>query len=376
MDQATLEKLIRSKKLATPLLVFAGPEVFLKEKAFALMAQNLIPVEDQSENVTRVVSNARELPETLNLLFSFSFNPSPRLFFIQEIDQVPAKQRKDFLDRLHKGGIPADALIVFAISDNRIATEIATKFKEKSEKIDFWAPFANQLGAWVKREAAELGAEISAEAADLLIELAGSDLALLHQELTKLALGASGGKIGLIDVKSGVAYLRQDTVFDFLELFGRRNPVKAIRCLDSLISRGEAPQKLWFMLCRQLREFRIFHEATIDRPDLFEPVAALLRKYRQFADKSDFKANQEKKNLLAEIQALAEEMPETLAKATNLKSQPKLRNLHLALNFSYSELIRTWPQMLATDLHLKSGAPDLRTALQNFVAAILIEKPA
>ncbi|MDD3148450.1 MAG: DNA polymerase III subunit delta [Candidatus Riflebacteria bacterium] len=376
MDQATLEKLIRSKKINTPLLVFAGPEVFLKEKTFALMVQSLVPAEDRSENVMRVTSNARELPETLNLIFSFSFNPSPRLFFIQEIDAVPAKQRKEFLDRLHNGGIPTETLIVFSVSDNRIGSEIITKFKQQSEKIDFWAPFANQLGAWVKREAAELRADISAEAADLLIELAGSDLALLHQELTKLAQGATAGKISLNDVKSGVAYLRQDTVFDFLEFFGRRSPVKAMRCLDSLISRGEAPQKLWFMLCRQLREFRLFHEVLIDRPDLFEPVSALLRKYRQFADKSDFKANQEKKNIIAEIQALAEQIPETLVRATGLKSQPKLRNLYLALNFSYSELIKTWPQMLATDLHLKSGAPDLRTALQNFVAGILIEKAA
>ena len=376
MDAATLEKLVRSRKLPTPLLVFSGPEAFLKEKVFALMAQTLVPPEDQPDNIHRVVSNAKELPDTLNMLFSFSFNPSPRLFYIQEIDSVPAKQRKDFLDKLMQGGIPADTFIVFAVDDNRIGTEIAGKFKQQSERIDFWAPFANQLGAWVKREATELGAEITPEAADMLIELAGSDLALLHQELSKLALGSRGGRIGINEVKTGVAYLRQDSVFDFLEFFGRRNPVKCLRCLDSLINRGEAPQKLWFMLCRQLREFRLFQETVLDRPDLLEPVAALLKKYRQYADKSDFKANQEKKNIIAEIQSLAEEMPEALVKATSLKSQPKLRNLHLAMNFSYNELVKAWPVMLATDYHLKSGAPDARTALQNFVAGMLTDKPA
>jgi len=43
MDTQTLEKLIRSKKLITPLLVFSGPETFLKEKAFALMVSSFIP---------------------------------------------------------------------------------------------------------------------------------------------------------------------------------------------------------------------------------------------------------------------------------------------------------------------------------------------
>lgn len=376
MDAITLEKLLKSGKLITPLLVFSGPEAFLKEKAFGMMARYLVPAEFQAENVTRVISNARELPETLNLLFSFSFNPSPRLFYIQEIDVVPAKQRKDFLDRLQQGGIPADSFIVFSVADNRIGSEIAAKFKQQSDRIDFWAPFANQMGAWVKRETAELGAEITAEAADLLIELAGSDLALLHQEITKLALGCAGGKIGTAEVRGGVAYLRQDTVFDFLELFGRRNPVKCLRCIESLINRGEAPQKLWFMLCKQLREFRLFHEMILDRPDLFAPVTELLKKYRQLADKSDFKANQEKKNIIAEIQSLAEEMPEAIVKATGLKSLPKLRNLHLALNFSYNELIKAWPAMLDTDLNLKSGAPDTRVTLQAFIAGILTDKPA
>lgn len=375
MDQATLEKLIKSGKLIAPVYVFAGPEAFLKDKVFAMMAQKLVPAEDQAENITRVVSNGKELPETLNQIFSFSFNPCPRLFYIQEIDSVTAKQRKEFIDRLHQGGIPASTFIIFAVGDARIATEIAAKFKQQSERIDFWAPFANQLGAWVKRETAELGAEISSEAADLLIELAGSDLAMLHQEITKLAMGAGGGKIGLAEIKNGVAYLRQDTVFDFLEAFGRRSPAKALRCLESLINRGEAPQKIWFMLCRQMREFRLFHEVTIDRPDLFEPVVSSLRQYRQFADKSDFKANQEKKNILAGIQELAAEMPEPLIKATGLNHQGKLRNLHLALNFSYSELIKAWPLILTTDLNLKSGAPDARTTLQNFVAGILTDKP-
>ena len=151
MDTQTLEKLIRSKKLITPLLVFSGPETFLKEKAFALMVSSFIPRDDQADNVSRVVSNAKELPETLNLIFSFSFNPSPRLFYIQDIDATPAKQRKEFLDRLQQGGIPADTLIVFSVNDGRIATEIVAKFKGQADKIDFWAPFANQLGTWVKR---------------------------------------------------------------------------------------------------------------------------------------------------------------------------------------------------------------------------------
>lgn len=335
------------------------------------MAQSLVPEEDRRDNVTRAGSSARELPDLLQQIFSFTFNSSPRLFLVQDIDTATAKQRRDFLDKLSQGGIPADTFIVFMLSDARTATEIAGKFKQQSERIDFWAPFANQLGAWVKRQTSELGAEISNEAADFLIELVGSDLATLHQEVGKLALGSRGKKIGLAEVKAGVAYLRQDNIFDFLEAFGQRNRVRALRCLETMLNSGEAAQKIWFMLSRQLREFRLLHSLLRDRPDLFEPVFAILRRYAQIAGKSDFKANQEKKNLLAEIQQIAGSMPETLAKAASLQQTGKLRNLYLVLNFSYTELSAATGRIIETDLAFKSGMADPGASLQRFTAEFL-----
>jgi len=374
LDLATFEKQLKGEKIGNPVLIFAGPEHFLKEKSFSDMTQSLVPETDRQDNVVRTGSNAKELPDTIQQIFSFSFNASPRLFLIQEIDTATAKQRKDFLERLSQGGIPASTVIVFTVTDSKVAGEIAGKFKQQSDRIDFWAPFANQLGAWVKRQTVEQGAEITNEAADHLIELVGSDLAILHQELSKLALSSRGKKIGLTEVKSGVAYLRQDNIFDFLEAFGQRNAVKAIRCLESLLARGEAAQKIWFMLCRQLREFRLLHALLRDRPDLFESVFSLLRRYSQFAGKSDFKANQEKKNLLSEIQQLADLMPETLTKAAALRQSGKLRNLYLALNFNYFELTAATQEIIETDLAFKSGISDPGAALQKFTASFLVSQ--
>lgn len=376
MDISGLERHIKNRKLPNPVLIFSGPEEFLKEKSFKEISRSLIPESDHPDNVIRVVCVAKELPELLNRIYSFSFNPSPRIFFIQEIDAIPAKARKEFLDRLQNGGIPLDTILIFNVSDNRTATEIAGKFKQQADKIDFWAPFANQLSAWVKKEAAELKCEISQEAADLLIELAGSDLSLLYQELNKLALACNGKKITLSEVKSGVSYLRQDNIFDFLEAFGQRSPVKTVRCIESLLNSGEAPQKIWFMLCRQIREFRLFHEIAAARPDLFENVVSALRQYGQIAAKSDFRANQEKKNLISKIQELCEEFPVTLTEKTGMKSPAKLKNLYLALNFERQELINCWPKIIQTDLHLKSGAMDARSVLQNFVAEMLTNRPS
>ena len=372
MDLQTFEKSVKSNKLINPVFVFSGPEDFLKQKAFSLLAKTFVPIEEQSDNVNKIVCNGKELPELLNLIYSFSFNPSPRLFFIQDLDEVTSKQRKEFLGKLKNGGIPVETILVFAVKDAKVATEIMTALKQQAEKVDFWAPFANKLNDWIRKETSELGSEIAIDAADQLIELAGSDLALLHQEITKLSLAKPGAKITLSDVNNSVAYVKQDTVFDFLEAFGRRQLAKSLRILEALNNRGEPMSKIWFMLVKQIREYRLFHALCEDRPDVFYPVMVQLRKYKLYADKSDFRANQEKKNILTEIQNLAEEMPDYLVKVSNLKFQNKIKSLYMALNFSLPELTSLWGKMIELDSKLKSSVPDPLAAMQSFVAEVLI----
>lgn len=374
MDLQTFEKLVRSAKLPNSVYVFAGPEVFLKQKTFSLIANALVPPEEQSENVNKIVCNGKELADLVNLIYSFSFNPSPRLFFIQDIDEVTAKQRKEFLEKLKNGGVPVETILVFTVKDTKVAAELVSAFKQQSEKIDFWAPFANKLGEWVRKETVELGAEMAPDAAEQLIELAGSDLALLHQEITKLALAKPGSKILLADVNKSVAYVKQDTAYDFIDAFCKRQSSKALIILEALNNRGEAVQKLWYMLVKQIREFRLLHALYSDRPDVFEPLMFQLRKYRTVADKSDFSSNQAKKNILAEIQKLSEYMPDGLVNALNLRYPNKIKTLYLALNFSLPELVSFWDKMIEFDVGLKSGVPDPLASLQVFVADILCGK--
>ncbi|MBQ3644428.1 MAG: DNA polymerase III subunit delta [Candidatus Riflebacteria bacterium] len=371
MDIQSFENLIKTRKLVCPVYVFSGPEVFLKQKTFNLLAKVYVPKEEQSENVNRIICNGKELPDLINLIYSFSFNPSPRLFYIQDLDEVTSKQRKEFLEKLKSGGVPIETIIVFAVSDSKVATEINSAFKQQSDKIDFWAPFANKLNDWIRKETAELGSEIAIDAADQLIELVGSDLALLHQEITKLALAKPGSKILLADINNNVAYIKQDTPFDFLEAYGKRNTAKSLRILEALYNRGEAIQKIWFMLIKQIREFRLFLALCQDRPDIFKPILTLLQKYRLYAEKSDFKSNQEKKNILSDIQTLAEDMPGPLVEATNLKFQNKLKSLYMALNFTLDELTALWTKMIEFDSKLKSGVIDPLAAIQVFVAESL-----
>jgi DNA polymerase-3 subunit delta len=365
MDIASFEKQIAQGKILCSVFIFAGPEEFLKERMLARFTEKFVAKEDQSENIFRIeCKNTSSLSE--ETIYSFSFNPSPRIFLLQNFESINSASRKKFVAALCKKGIPTNTFIIFLTTETRISQELARAFKTEAEKIDFWRPFENQLPGWVKKEAAELGGKISSEAADLLIELTGSNLGVLYQELKKLVISASKKTIDADMVKTNVSYLRQDSVFDFLNNFARKDTKKALRALETLIDQGEAPQKIWFMLCRQLREFRLLHKLRVDRPDLFKEVFEILQNYALISNKTDFKANQSKKNLLAKIQQLAANMPEHIVKSLSLTNPAKLKNLYLATSFNISELNKALPMLVETDLKLKSGVPDAKACLQAF----------
>lgn len=371
MDANAFDAQIKSGNPLRPVLIFSGPEEFLKERALQKILQKFVAPEDRVENFSRIDCSGRDSAVSADQVFSFSFNPSPRFFFYNNFHNLNAAARKAFLNQLAQAGIPSNTFLIFSTSDAKVTAEIAAAFKQQSEKVDFWRPFENQIPQWVKKEAGELGGRLNNDAAELLIELAGSNLAILFQELGKLIIAANGKPVSAEQVKKSVRYLNQDSVFDFLNNFGCRRTKEALRALEVLINGGEAPQKIWFMLCGQLREFRLLHEMVIDRPDLFSEIAEFLRQYGRIADKTDFKSNQEKKNLISRIQQSADSFPPILAEAVSLKNPNKIKNLHMAMNFHYSELVKSWPLLVSTDLLLKSGVPDPRATLQTFTVRFL-----
>lgn len=374
MDINSLEKLINSKSLSKPIYIFSGPEFFLKNKMFSLMVDSFVPKEDQKDNVFKYICDTKSLNEATNQFNSFTFNLSPRFFYLQDFDNIPTKQRKPFYDTILNNGIPQNTYLIFTTNETKTATDIFSKLKQLSEKIDFWAPFANQLPNWVKKECIENGADMTTEAADLLIELAGSDLALLHQEVKKLALGFSGRTIGIKEVRNSVAYMRHDTIFDLINAFGMRDATKMLRILETLLNNGESPQKIWYMLCKQIRDYRLFHDICIDRPDVMGKIKNNLMQYARIASKSDFNSNMDKKNILSEIQSSIDDIPPQIVSACNLNNQNSLKKIYMAFNFTHSKLIKLWPEILKTDLSMKSGN-DATLALTSFMLKAISKEP-
>lgn len=372
MDVATLESAIESRRLDKPFLLFAGREEFLKDRAVSRLVKAFVAPEDRSDNIRRIDFGSAPADALMSELNCFSFNLSHRIFIISHPESLAAAQRRGLLEKLSSNPLPELTFFVVLTSEARIIGEFAAALADKAEKIDFWPPFENKLPEWLQKESRALGSPLAADAAELLLQNIGSDLRLLSQELEKLCLAAGTGKtITAAQVSASVAYLRQDTVFDLLDAVGMRRLPEALRMVDSLLIKGESPVPIWYMLSRMFRDFRLLHDIARDRPDLGRPLFEKLRGIRQLSGKTDFKSNQERKNLTESIQKEAAAWPPLLMEALGIDQAMRVKSLAMGTGYTHAELVGLAPGLVEMDASIKKSPPNEALLLQRFLVGII-----
>lgn len=372
MDLATLESAIDSRRLDKPFLLFAGREEFLKDRAVSRLIRAFVAPEDQSDNVRRIDFGSVSADALLGELNCFSFNLSHRVFVISHPESLAAALRRGLLEKFSTSPLPERAFFVILSTEARCIGEFAAALAEKAEKIDFWPPFENKLPEWLQNEARALGAPLAADAAELLLQYVGSDLRVLSQELEKLCLAAGSGKtITAAQVSTSVAYLRQDSIFDLLDAVGMRRLPEALRMADSLLIKGESLVPIWYMLSRMFRDFRLLHDIACDRPDLGRPLFEKMRGIRQLSGRTDFKSNQERKNLTEAIQKEAADWPPLLMEALGIDQAMRVKSLAMGTGYTHSELVSLAPRLVEMDASVKRSPPNEALLLQRFLAEII-----
>ncbi|MBF0542798.1 MAG: DNA polymerase III subunit delta [Candidatus Riflebacteria bacterium] len=375
MDIPTFEVLLKKRGLTKRLFVFAGREDFLKERMCEKIAETLVNSDERSENVFRFDFSKNDSDDFFSKLDGFCFSSDPRLFFFSNFDSLSTTNRKKIYSTITSSYFPQDIFLVLMISNQPISMEATRALGELSEKLDFWAPFANQFPSWVQKTAGEFEARITPGACNLLIQKIGENLRLIFQEVKKLALSA--GKGGIISekmVETGVSYLKEDNIFDLLTAIGKRELSSSLKIMENLYSRGEPIQKTWFMIQKTLRDFRLFHDLSFDRPDLFGEISTSMKRLLSIHGKTDFKANQERKNIISEIQGSTMSFPDLIREVFSMENPNVVSNLSLALNFSHSELRDLWPRLLEMDASMKTSIPSQILAIQEFLIEVINPK--
>lgn len=107
---------------------------------------------------------------------------------------------------------------------------------------------------WTRDRARSLGMEIDGPALARLVDILGTNLRLLHQELEKLrAYVGPNGLVTLEDVERLVPYTREASVFELVAAIGQRNARQAVRLLQNTLAAGQHPLQILALLARQYR---------------------------------------------------------------------------------------------------------------------------
>jgi DNA polymerase-3 subunit delta len=194
----------------------------------------------------------------------------------------------------------------------------------------FKRPDGRELPPWIQDRVHRGGGRISPRAAHLLAINVGNDLALLDNEVEKLVLYKGTELIDVDDVALLCPFVAESSIFDLVDALGSRHRRTAAELLQSKISDGTEPARLFAMIVRQYR-------------------------------------------LLIQVKELAESgnKPPDIARIIKLHSFVAGKLYQQSQNYTMAQLEQVYLHLLDVDVRVKTGQTDLNTALDLLVAGLV-----
>lgn len=242
--------------------LFYGTENYLIEQEINKIVDGNIPQDERDLNVVSydlsvnpldiIIEDAETLPFLSKRKVIIARNAS---FFTAQKIQKGIEHNLDALDRFMDN--PADySIIIFTVQSEKLdeRKKIVNKIKKQGSVKVFTTLSGIHLVEWVINAARDNEADISKEAATLLIQIVGSNLQMLFQEIRKMATYV--GRKGTIDskvIEELSSRTMEQNVFMLIEKVANLNKDEAFRILYDLLKNKEEPLKILALLVRQFR---------------------------------------------------------------------------------------------------------------------------
>jgi DNA polymerase-3 subunit delta len=245
-----------------PVFVLNGDEDFLKRHARDKIITLAIGNEDPSFAVSVYSGEKLDFSTVRNELETQPFLAPCRVVIVEAADKFVTENRPALESYFAK---PSNVgVLVLDVKTFPETTKLAKALSD-SAKLVCKSPPALRLPAWcVDWAKTAYKKKLATNAAELLVELVGTAMGLLDQELGKLAnaVGASPG-IAVEDVDRLVGRSKAADVFRILDAIGEGKPNEAINILEDLFAEGEDPMALLGAFTAQLRKLAMVGRLTL-----------------------------------------------------------------------------------------------------------------
>jgi DNA polymerase III subunit delta len=129
------------------------------------------------------------------------------------------------------------------------------EIKKQGNLVEFKRLYENQLGPFIREEAAVYGKKLEAAALELLVYLVGNNLQELAAQVEKIATYVGAREtVKVADIKEIVSDTKVDSIFELADALGGKDLGKALRSLNTILRDGEAPLMVMAMVTRHFRQ--------------------------------------------------------------------------------------------------------------------------
>jgi DNA polymerase-3 subunit delta len=247
---AFLERADRLKP--QPVYVLHGDEDFLKRQVLTALRGLVLGEGDTAFGLSAHAGDKTSFAAVRDELETMPFLTPRRLVIIENGDAFVTQ----FRGQLEKYVAEPAATGVLALdvktwpANTRLA-----KLLDSNATIVCKTPAAFRLPAWCTQWAAAChGKQLSGDAAKLLVDLVGSEMGQLDQELAKLAIYVgTATRIESGDVDKLVGNSRAENMWKIFDALGAGNSAGALTILDRLFEQGEEPLRILGAFSMQLR---------------------------------------------------------------------------------------------------------------------------
>jgi DNA polymerase III subunit delta len=241
-----------AKAKARPIYVLHGDEEFLKRRVVVTLRTLVLGAEDDGFGLSSRDGDKASWAEIHDELETLPFLSSRRLVVVDRADPFVTRERarlEKYFAEPSKTGV-----LVLDVQSWPANTKLA-KLLPEAVTLVCKTPDSRKLPEWcVEWCAAEHGKSLSVAASRLLVDLVGSDMGLLDQEMAKLAIYAGGNsRIDTADVDQLVGQSRAENTWKIFDLIGSGQVGAALTLLDRLLDQGEEPLRLLGAFSMQLR---------------------------------------------------------------------------------------------------------------------------
>jgi DNA polymerase-3 subunit delta len=240
-----------SKINPEPFYVLFGDDDFLKRQVVEKLRAGVFGATDNDFGFSSYEGESSVFSAIRNELETLAFFGPRRLIVIRDADPFVTRYRTDLEKYLAQ---PAAGILVLQVKSCPSNTRLYKL--AKSGVIACSTPAPEQLLPWCRSwSVSRYGKELTIAGARLLVNLVGTEMGLLDQELSKLASYVGpAAKIDEADVDQLVGNCRAANTFKILGAAGSGRPGEALAILDRLFEQGEEPLGILGALSYQLRQ--------------------------------------------------------------------------------------------------------------------------